>query len=179
MDQYFNTFPKLNTKRLVLRAIDIKGVRQIFEIKNIPRPDLGFGNSIGNQTFTREYILSNPGLHIKYLGTSLRMKLYIESYFATIIKKNGTKIPLTIIIKKRDKHKHFKEITQLIDGKTVTKTILDNETIEGNQFLKNHFKHLRKLETGDKIVFMVKLSCSTCKPRFLPENIYITVGNDK
>lgn len=142
--------------------------QDVFQIKNLGRPDVYFG-SLRDTLVTKKYLLSNPGLILSYEPELAIVCESIEEFEAFIIKKNGKKIELFdksinewVGWSEEKQDKYYEKHGSFILG--------------SNKFTKKQLNMLKAIKTGDKIWFKtVVFSCSSCISRRVDLDFILTI----
>jgi len=173
---YVATRQSIDTIRVVLNGRIIH--EEIFQIRNMPKHEIGLGYIHENQKVSLKYILSNPGLQIIVPGFPLKFCYGIQMFEAKIIKKNGKEIPLTTKSAKGFDDWSDRKQERYWNGQFVFHRKENDIRNYLNKFDQNHLKLLQKMEIGDKLYFgMCIVSCPSCKSKRHNIDLTLTVGS--
>lgn len=181
-NDYSNTFgyiapsAKTDTIRVVLNGRIIH--EEVFQIRNMPKPEVRFGYITDNQNISLRYILSNPGLHVFVPGFPMKAYFSIRIFEAKIIKKNGKEIPLTTKSAKGFDDWSDRKQERYWNGQFVFHRKENNVRNYLNKFDQNHLKLLKKMEIGEKLAFgKCTIACPDCAFRSYNIDLTLTVGS--
>lgn len=165
-----------DTIRVVLNGRIIH--EEVFQIRNMPRPEVKFGDITENQTVSLSYILSNPGIFVYLPGYPFNLSLNVIGYDAKILYKNGNEIALSHQSPIGFNDWSERKIKRYLRGKFVFhKTETDSEIL-GNRFYQEQLNLIKKMEVGDQLVFGYgTFSCPSCKQSRRNINLTLTVGS--